>query len=153
MSFFLKSTAFAQGARIPAQYTSSGRNISPPFSWQGAPPGTKSYVIICDDPDAPAGVWVHSAIYNIPASTTGLRENISPIPRLADGTLQGKNDFMKIGYGGPSPPPGKPHRYFFKLFALDTYLDDEPGHTKKAVLDLMRSHILAKAEYYGTFSR
>lgn len=150
-SFTLTSTAFSQGGEIPARYTCKGQDLSPPLSWSDVPEGTKSLVLICDDPDAPRGTFVHWVVYNIPPSASRLPEGIPAEPSLEDGTLQGINHFGKIGYGGPCPPPGPAHRYFFKLYALDTTLELPPGATKEQVLKAMEGHILAKAELVGTF--
>jgi Raf kinase inhibitor-like YbhB/YbcL family protein len=149
----LTSTAFQEGAPIPAQYTCAGRNISPPLQWSGMPAGVKSLALIADDPDAPAGVWVHWVVYNLPPSAAGLAEDTPKSQDLANGAKQGLNDFKRPGYGGPCPPPGKPHRYFFKLYALDAMLDLKPGATKKGVEAAMSNHILAQTQLMGTFQR
>src|SRR3989304_2756237 len=120
MSIQLTSSAFTDGSPIPARHTCDGPDVSPMLKWSGAPAGTKSFALICDDPDAPAGTWVHWVIYGIPPDTTDLPEGVPPDETLPDGSRQGKNDFGRIGYGGPCPPPGKPHRYYFKIYALDT---------------------------------
>jgi Raf kinase inhibitor-like YbhB/YbcL family protein len=153
MSFFLKIPAFPAGGRIPTQFTGRGSDISPEVIWGDLPAHTKSLALICDDPDAPMGTWVHWVVYNIPTSYKGLKQNMPQTPRLPDNILQGRNDFNRIGYGGPNPPPGKNHRYYFRLFALDTLLSAQPGISKQQLLALIRDHTLAKAEYYGTFSR
>lgn len=153
MSFFLKIPAFHQGERMPVQYTCQGSDISPELIWGDIPAGTKSLALICDDPDAPMGTWVHWIIYNIPSTYKGLKQNISQNAELPDGMLQGRNDFNRIGYGGPAPPPGKNHRYFFRLYALDAILPVGADITKDTLINVMRDHILDKAEYYGTFSR
>ena len=153
MSFFLKIPSFQQGERMPVQYTCQGSDISPELIWGDIPAGTKSLALICDDPDAPMGTWVHWIIYNIPPTYKGLNQDIPQDPELPDGVLQGRNDFNRIGYGGPAPPPGKNHRYFFRLHALDTLLAAGAGMSKDRLVQLMQGHILDKAEYYGTFSR
>ncbi len=153
MSFFLKILSFTEGGRIPVQFTCHGSDISPELIWGDTPAGTKSLALICDDPDAPMGTWVHWVIYNIPAAYKGLKQNIRQTPELPDGMLQGRNDFNRIGYGGPAPPPGNNHRYFFRLYALDTLFTAEPGISKQKLHSLMHNHILDKTEYYGTFSR
>ena len=117
------SPAFAAGQPIPDKYTCAGLNVSPPLTWTNPPAGAKSSALIADDPDAPGGTWVHWVIYNLPPSVTSLAEGTPPSPQLPGGAKQGVNDFGQIGYGGPCPPPGKPHRYFFKIYALDTTLD------------------------------
>ncbi len=153
MSFTLKTTAFQPGGEIPNKYTCTGTDASPALSWTDAPAGTKSFALIADDPDAPAGTWVHWVAYDIPASTHELPEGVSNTDQITGGGVQGQNDFRKIGYGGPCPPPGKPHRYYFKLYALDTSLNLKPGATKKAVEEAMKGHVLAQAEVMGRFRR
>ena len=148
----LVSSAFKAGEMIPSKYTCDGENISPQLSWSGAPAGTKSFALIADDPDAPMGTWVHWVIYNIPDTTHQLKEAVPPVQKLPDGALQGISDFRKIGYGGPCPPSGV-HRYYFKLYALDTMLSLPAGVTKAELLKAMEGHILAKAELMGRYSR
>src|SRR5262245_39903925 len=123
MSLEVSSSAFREGEAIPKQYTGDGKNVSPPIRWEGGPSNTKSYALICEDPDAPVGIWTHWIVFNIPADKDALEEGVPSRDLFPDGTKQGRNDFGKIGYGGPAPPKGKPHRYFFKLYALDTQLD------------------------------
>ncbi|MEJ5240861.1 MAG: YbhB/YbcL family Raf kinase inhibitor-like protein [Anaerolineales bacterium] len=151
MGFSFSSPAFGHGQPIPPVYTCKGRDISPPLMWSDLPQGTKSLALIMDDPDAPMGTWVHWVIYNIPPTRTGLEEAIPADERLADGSLQGKNSWRRIGYGGPCPPSGT-HRYFFRLYALDSMLSLAPGATKEQLLQAMQGHILAQAEWMGTFS-
>lgn len=153
MAFSIRSSAFDNGAAIPQEYTCQGRNISPQLEWEGLPSGTQSLALVCDDPDAPAGTWVHWVIYNIPATTSNLKQGIPTSPQLAEGMLQGKNDFGNRGWAGPCPPPGRPHRYFFKLYALDKVLTAQPGLTKKQILSLIQPNILVKTEMYGTYQR
>jgi Raf kinase inhibitor-like YbhB/YbcL family protein len=153
MAFSINSTAFSNGAGIPREYTCQGRNVSPQLVWEGLPAGTQSLVLVCDDPDAPAGTWVHWVIYNIPATVSSLKQGMPASARLAEGMAQGKNDFGSLGWGGPCPPPGRPHRYFFKLYALDKVLAAHPGLTKKQILSLIQPNILAKAEMYGIYQR
>jgi Raf kinase inhibitor-like YbhB/YbcL family protein len=148
----LKSSAFEAGAMIPKQYTGEGQNISPPLNWATVPNGTQSLALICDDPDAPMGVWVHWVIFNLPADTKELAEGVPPQKSLANGAKQGINDFRKIGYGGPCPPSGE-HRYFFKLYALDTKLDHEAGIKKADLLKIMEGHILDESKLLGTYRR
>jgi Raf kinase inhibitor-like YbhB/YbcL family protein len=152
MSLNIMSSAFGEGDLIPRQYTCDGRDVSPPITWTGAPAGTKSLALIADDPDAPAGTWVHWVVYNLPAGVAELHEAIPPDRELKGGGRQGKNDFRKIGYGGPCPPSGT-HRYFFKLYALDAELDLEPGATKADVLAAMEGRILAEARLIGKYKR
>ncbi len=149
------STAFENGGLIPERYTCKGENISPPLRWTGVPPEARSLVLICDDPDAPGGTFNHWVIYNIPPSVTELPEGVPPLPTLPalGDSLQGFNSFGKIGYGGPCPPPGPAHRYFFRLYALDKTLDLPPKARKDEVLKAMEGHILAVAETMGRFSR
>src|SRR5262245_23628674 len=115
MSMELTSTAFQEGEAIPQQYTGDGKNISPPLKWRDPPAGARSLALICEDPDARRGTFTHWVVFNIPAESRELSEGVPPEATLPNGTVQGANDFGKVGYGGPAPPPGKPHRYFFKL--------------------------------------
>jgi hypothetical protein len=153
MAFNVSSPDFANGADIPRQFTCSGEDRSPALQWSGAPAGTKSFALVVDDPDAPAGTWVHWVIFNIPAGAHGLPGGIEKKNELADGARQGQNDFHKIGYNGPCPPPGKPHRYFFKLYALGNELSLSPGATKSDVERAVEGQILAHAEWMGRFRR
>jgi Raf kinase inhibitor-like YbhB/YbcL family protein len=148
----LTSADFAAGASIPKVFTCDGGDASPALAWKAPPAGTQSFVLIADDPDAPVGTWVHWVIFNMPAAMRSLPQNFAKDGQSADGTRQGKNDFDKIGYGGPCPPPGKVHRYFFKLYALDTKLNLDPGATKKDVELAMQGHILARGETMGRYS-
>jgi hypothetical protein len=152
MNLKIYSSAFEDGGMIPSKYTCDGADISPPLAWSGLPEGTKSIAIINDDPDAPMGTWVHWVIYNIPPTAQGLAEDIKRVEKLPDGTLQGKNSWGRIGYGGPCPPGGT-HRYFFKIYALDKMLNLKPGATKEELLTAMKGHILAQAQFYGKYSR
>ena len=138
---------------MPEKYTCNGSDISPPLSWTEPPAGTKSLALIMDDPDAPAGTWVHWVVYNLPASARALSEGTPPTETLADGAKQGTNDFRKTGYGGPCPPPGSAHRYFFKLYALDIELNLAPRAAKKQVETAMAGHTLARAELIGRYGR
>jgi len=148
----LISEVFNQEEMIPTRYTCDGQDISPPLKWKDVPEETISLALICDDPDAPAGTWVHWVIFNIPSTLEGLKEKVPTKKELKDSTLQGKNDFDKIGYGGPCPPDEK-HRYFFKLYALDSMLNLNSGATKKELVEAMQDHIIAKAELVGNYSR
>lgn len=148
----ITSTAFKDGEMIPSKYTCDGVNVSPPLAWQNSPRGVQSFALIADDPDAPAGTWVHWVIFNIPDTVFSLPENVPPKETLENGSIQGKNDFRKIGYGGPCPPNGV-HRYYFKLYALDTKLNLQPGATKAELLKAMEGHILAQAQLMGRYSR
>ena len=149
----LTSIAFTEDGNIPKQHTGDGKDISPELRWSGAPTGTKSFALICDDPDAPRGTWVHWVVFNLPADANHLPENTPPHRTLTNGAKQGTNDFHKIGYGGPAPPPGKPHRYFFKLHALDTMLNLPEGATKQHVEAAMKGHILGETHLMGKYNR
>jgi Raf kinase inhibitor-like YbhB/YbcL family protein len=149
----LTSTAFTSGSPIPKLYTGEDKDISPPLHWTGAPLGTKSLALIADDPDAPMGTWVHWVVYDLSPSATGLAEGLPKSQVLPDGARQGITDFKHIGYGGPMPPRGKPHRYFFKLYALDTILGLEAGATKAQVEAAMKGHILVQCQLMGTYQR
>ena len=153
MAFTLASTSFAQGGDIPRKFTCDGADVSPELSWNGAPTGARSFALIADDPDAPAGTWTHWVLYDLPPATSSLPEGVSKTEELSSGGRQGRNDFRKIGYGGPCPPPGKPHRYFFKLYALDRLLNLSPGSSKQEVEEAMQGHILAQAEWMGKYRR
>ena len=148
----IETSAFSAGQPIPQRFTCDGADASPALSWSEAPQGTKSFALIVDDPDAPAGTWVHWVIFNLPAQTHALPEGVPQTDSAAGGT-QGRNDFGKIGYNGPCPPPGKPHRYFFKLYALDATLDLKPGAKKAEVERAMQNHVLAHSELMGTYAR
>ncbi len=148
----LKSSAFGSGEMIPVKYTCDGADFSPPLEWTAGPAGTRSFALICDDPDAPMGTWVHWVIYDIPATAAMLAEGITRDRELPGGGTQGVNDFRRIGYGGPCPPGGT-HRYFFRLYALDAVLGLKPGITKDQLLKAMKGHILAEAQLMGTYKR
>ena len=149
----VSSEAFGNGEMIPAEYTDDGKDVSPALSWSGIPQGTKSITLIMDDPDAPRGTFVHWLIYNIPADKGGLQKAIPVKNTLDDGSGQGKTDCGENGYCGPSPPPGKPHRYYFRVYALDTKLDLPPGASRSEVEKAMKGHILAKGELMGKYGR
>jgi Raf kinase inhibitor-like YbhB/YbcL family protein len=157
MPLQVTSAAFAPGAVIPRQYTGDGADRSPPLQWAGAPPQTKEFALIADDPDAPqAEPWVHWVLYKIPASVTQLPEGIAPKeqPDAPGGAAQGKNTFGKIGYGGPAPPRGHGvHHYHFKVYALDAPLNVKPGLDKKTLLAAMSGHVVAEGEMVGTYQR
>jgi len=153
MKIQLATTAFAEGQPIPSRHAYENQDLSPALQWSGVPPAAKSLALICDDPDAPMGTWVHWVLYNVPPSAPGLSEGVPKTPELADGSRQGLNDYKKIGYGGPCPPPGKPHRYFFKLYALDAKPDLKAGLTKQEVLKAMAGHVLAEGQLMGTYQR
>jgi Raf kinase inhibitor-like YbhB/YbcL family protein len=153
MSLKLTSDAFSNGDTIPVRFTGQGGNFSPQLAWTEPPKGTKSLVLVCIDPDAPRGTFTHWVIFNIPAESRQLKEGTKPQPNLLDGAVQGTNDFGELGYGGPDPPRGKPHRYFFKLFALDTALDLPPGIAHAELRARTEGHVLAEAELMGTYGR
>jgi Raf kinase inhibitor-like YbhB/YbcL family protein len=148
----ITSAAFGQMQPIPPQYTCDGADISPPLSWSGLPAAAKSLVLIADDPDAPAGTWVHWVLYDLPPTIDRLPENIPKTDTLAGGGKQGKTDFNRIGWGGPCPPGGT-HRYFFKIYALDTMLNLSAGKTRTEIEKAIKGHVLAKGELAGTYKR
>ena len=153
MAMTLTSSAFEANGEIPAKYTCEGADVSPPLSWSGVPGGAKSLVLIVDDPDAPDPrapklTWVHWVLYDLPPSATGLPEGGA----LPNGTREGRNDWRKTGYGGPCPPVGR-HRYFHKLYALDTTLGDLGAPTKAEIEKAMKSHVLAEAVLIGTYEK
>ena len=153
MTVELTSPAFEDGGTIPSKYTCDGADVSPPLEWSNVPEDAKSFALICDDPDAPMGTWVHWVLYGLPADTTSLPEGVPADEAIGGVALQGTNDFKRIGYGGPCPPPGKPHRYFFKLYALDTELDLKPGAKKKDLEKAMKGHVLAQGQLVGRYQR
>jgi Raf kinase inhibitor-like YbhB/YbcL family protein len=152
MTLKVTSTAFDEGGMIPAKYTCDGENVSPPLAWSGVPEAAKSLALVADDPDAPGGTWTHWVIYEIPTTEKGLAENVPARDTLDGGARQGKNDFKKPGYGGPCPPSGT-HRYFFKLYALDTNLNLPPGATKDQLLKATEGHVLAQGQLMGRYKR
>ena len=149
----LKSSAFGAGGTIPKKHTCDGADVSPPLTWNDPPAATQSFALIADDPDAPVGTWVHWVFFDLPAKARELPEGVAKQEELAEGSRQGRNDFRKIGYGGPCPPPGGPHRYFFKLYALDAKLNLKAGATKADVEKAMQGHILAQGELMGRYGR
>ena len=156
MNLQITSTAFSEGQPIPAKYSCEGSDISPPLQWiplGGTPANTKSFALIMDDPDAPVGTWVHWVLYDLPPDTTELPEDVAKTQVIPGGAKQGLNTWPRLGYGGPCPPPGKPHRYFFKLYALDAMLDLKPILTKKDLLKAMEGHVLAEGQLMGTYQR
>lgn len=154
MAFELTSPAFKESGAIPKKHTCEGADVSPALRWTAPPAGTRSFALIADDPDAPVGTWVHWVVFNIPADQRELPEGVSASQEtLPSGALQGVNDFRRVGYGGPCPPPGKPHRYYFKLYALDSQLELKPRATKAQVLEACKRHILAEAQLMGRFGR
>ncbi len=152
-SMVLSSAGFHNGAEIPRQYTCDAQDMSPPLRWANVPAATKSLALIVDDPDAPAGTWVHWVIYDLPTETKDLAEGLAKTDILPNGAKQGVNDFRKVGYGGPCPPPGSAHRYYFKLYALDTATRLKPRATKQQLLDAIQGHVLGEAELIGRYKR
>lgn len=152
MALTLTSSAFAEGAMIPKKYTCDADDISPDLAWSGAPAGTKSFALVCDDPDAPVGTWVHWVLFDIPAGVSALPSGVPPDAELQNGARHGLNDFRRLGYGGPCPPGGT-HRYYFKIYALDTRLSLVSGCTKAEVLATMQGHILAEGRLMGKYKR
>ena len=152
MTLEITSSAFSEGEMIPTGYTCDGPDVSPDLAWTGVPETTQSLALICDDPDAPMGTWVHWVLFNIPPGARGLPDEIPPDAALENGARHGTNDFGRLGYGGPCPPGGT-HRYFFKLYALDTDLDLASGITKAQLIEAMEGHILAEAQLIGKYSR
>lgn len=145
------SSAFETGAAIPPEYSCDGADHSPALSWGGAPPGTKSFAIIVDDPDAPAGTWVHWVVYDLPADAMQSPAGAPKVEKLPNAAKQGMNDFRKVGYNGPCPPPGKRHRYFFTLYALDKVTRLPPRATKAELLRAIEGHVLTQAQLVGTY--
>ena len=152
MTLEITSSVFSEGEMIPTRYTCDGPDVSPDLAWSGIPETAQSLALICDDPDAPMGTWVHWVLFNIPVGANGLPAKIAPDATLEDGAQQGTNDFGRLGYGGPCPPGGT-HRYFFKLYALDTRLDLASGITKAQLVDAMEGHVLAEAQLMGKYKR
>ncbi len=154
MTFQLTSAGFSEGQRIPKRYTCEGEDLSPPLAWSGAPPATRSFLLACDDPDAPAGTWHHWSLFNMPATVTALKEGLSRRAHV-DAMRQAVNDFGEIGYRGPCPPRGHgTHHYHFRLLALDIEQLSVKERAKcKEVEAAARSHVVATAELVGTYSR
>ena len=153
MPLTLTSSAFSPGGTIPRKHTCDGPDVSPALNWTDPPAGTQSWALIMDDPDAPVGTWVHWVLYDLPAAARALPENVPKQEQLPDGSRQGRNDFRRTGYGGPCPPAGPAHRYFFKLYALDAKLGLRAGATKADVERAMQGHILGQAELMGRYGR
>ncbi|MFN2576701.1 MAG: YbhB/YbcL family Raf kinase inhibitor-like protein [Pyrinomonadaceae bacterium] len=151
-SIKLVSAGFTDGQPLPRQYTCSGVNVSPPLEWTGVPKSAKTVAIIADDPDAPSGTWGHWVVYNLPAETIGMVENLPATDDLKGGGFQGRNDFGNVGYGGPCPPSGT-HRYFFKIYALDNELTLKPGATKAELEKAMESHVVGQGQLMGTYRK
>jgi Raf kinase inhibitor-like YbhB/YbcL family protein len=152
-AFTISSSSFSAGGEIPKKFSCDDTDVSPELSWTGAPAGVRSFAMIADDPDAPAGTWIHWVLFDLPPQTAELLEGVPKVDEVPTGGRQGRNDFGKIGYNGPCPPPGKPHRYFFKLYALDQMLNLKAGVSKKEVEQAMQGHILGTAELTGKYRR
>jgi len=153
MALAISSKSFANSGEIPKKFTCDGEDVSPDLSWNEAPAGTKTFALLADDPDAPAGNWNHWTLWNVPPESRGLPEGTSKVAQLRDGSQQGLNDFRKVGYNGPCPPPGKPHRYYFKLFALDAKLTLKEKSGKRELEAAMKGHVLAQTEWMGRYGR
>lgn len=149
----LSSPAFERDAAIPTKHTGLGADVSPPLEWTEPPKGTTAFVLICEDPDAPRGTWVHWVLYDLPGGLRSLEEDVPKSPYLTGSARQGVNDFRRVGYGGPMPPPGSEHHYVFALYALSKPTGLSPGATKAQVMEAIRGNILARAELVGTFRR
>ncbi len=152
VKIIVTSAAFQEGGMIPKKYTCDGADISPPLAWSTAPEAAKSIALICDDPDAPMGTWVHWVVYDLPRQSTGLPEGVRVSEKIEGGGSQGVSDFRKLGYGGPCPPSGT-HRYFFKVYALDAKLELGGKVTKAQLLKAMEGHILAEGQLMGKYKR
>jgi len=153
MALTLTTTAFSPGKPIPARHTCDGADFSPALAWDGVPPGTQAFALIVDDPDAPIGVFTHWMLFNLPGSARNLPENVPKTERIPQGALQERNDFGKIGYNGPCPPRGKPHRYHFTLDALHAPVNLRPGASTQELRTAMKGHVLAQAQLVGTYQR
>jgi Raf kinase inhibitor-like YbhB/YbcL family protein len=153
MTLELVSSAFSEGDFIPAKYTGDGDNVSPPLKWTEPPVTTKSFVLVMDDPDAPMGTWVHWVIYMIPQSVLELPEGVAKNETVLDGIRQGRNSGGGIGYDGPAPPKGKPHRYYFKLYALDDVITLKPGATKEELMKAIQGRVVEEAKLMGRYQR
>ena len=153
VSFRVTSSSFRDGDAIPVRYTCDGENVSPPLSWDMVPEGSGALVLVMDDPDAPRGTFTHWVLYDIPPGTRELPEAIPPRDALDDGARHGRNDFGKLGYGGPCPPPGAPHHYRFTLYAVDAPLGLAPGVTKQEVTNALDGHTIGSARLVGTYGR
>src|SRR5689334_4706731 len=149
----LSSSAFQAAAEIARKYTCDGDDVSPPLRWKNPPAGAKAFAMIADDPDAPGGTCVHWLIYDLPAETKDLFESVPKTEALTNGGKQGVNDFGKVGYGAPCPPPGSAHRYFFKLYALDAATNLKPRAMKQQLLDVLKPHLLGEADLVGRYKR
>jgi hypothetical protein len=152
-AILIASAAFGDGGGIPLQYTADGRNDSPPLEWGDPPEGTRSFALVCDDPDAPRGNFTHWLLWNLSPEKRHLDTGMAPAVSVDGGARQGKNGFGRLGYGGPSPPPGPQHRYLFKLYALDTTLGLDGGANRDQLLEAMRNHVIAEGILTGMYGR
>ena len=153
MGLELSTPAFAAGGDVPVRHTCDGGDVSPALDWSAPPDGTATLALIVDDPDAPGRTWVHWVVYNIPPGERGLPEGVEATAALPSGTRQATNDFGRIGYGGPCPPPGPAHRYFFRLYALDTSVELQSDAKRPALDAAMTGHVLASGELFGRYQR
>jgi Raf kinase inhibitor-like YbhB/YbcL family protein len=153
MAFAISSTSFTNGGDIAKKFTCDGADVSPQLSWSEPPAGTNTFALLVDDPDAPVGNWNHWTLWNLQAETRYLAEGLGKVAQIPDGSQQGLNDFRKTGYNGPCPPPGKPHRYYFKLFALDTKLSLKENASRRELEAAMKGHVLAQTEWMGRYGR
>jgi Raf kinase inhibitor-like YbhB/YbcL family protein len=153
MGITITSTAFSAGNPVPAKFTGQGINISPDLAWSGAPTGLRSYAVICDDPDAPSGTWVHWTIWNIPPSTTSLPEGVASDETLPDGSIQGITSSGHSGYGGPMPPKGNAHHYYFRVYALDIMLTIDASALRSELDSAMQGQVLSQGQLMGTYQR
>ncbi len=153
MPFELRSSAFSQEETIPDRYTCEGADVSPPLEWRNAPEGTQGFALICEDPDAPGGTFTHWLLYNIPSGTNELNEDVPTEGRLSWGAAQGRNDFGNIGYGGPCPPMGSTHRYYFRVYALDEQIELPPGASRNQLLREIEERAMARAGLMGRYGR
>ena len=152
MEIKLTSSAFEDGGMIPSKHTCDGQDVSPALKWDNVPEEARSIALICDDPDAPMGTWVHWLLFNLPAEARELSENVPADDTLASGAGQGLTDFGRVGYGGPCPPGGT-HRYFFKIYALDVQVELTSKARKRDLLSAMEGHILAQGQLVGKYKR
>ena len=153
MAFAVTSPSFQNGGSIPKKFTCDGAGVSPELQWTAPPTATQSLALIADDPDAPVGTWVHWVLFDLSPDTRALAEGLAKVEQPPTGGRQGRNDFRKLGYNGPCPPTGKPHRYFFRVYALDTKVGLKPGATRQQLDEAMQGHILATAEWMGKYQR
>lgn len=152
-SITLSSPAFEDGKIIPTECTCDGKDVSPPLNLSAVPAGTKTFALICEDPDAPGGTWTHWMYYGIPASTTQFPQGVSPVENPPTGGHQSLNSFKRIGYGGPCPPPGQTHHYVFRIYALDADIPVQPATSLKDFTQLVKGHVVGQGELTGLYKR